>query len=68
MRPSTSVFCRDSDSQVALLDELAGTERLANSFGRKLSELHQVQAELRALDELGDETARSHLEQMVQRV
>lgn len=59
---------REQGTQVSLLDRLAGTTAVAAEFGKGLRQLEQVRAELRALDELGDEAARDDLQIMVDKV
>ena len=53
---------------MSLLDRLAGTSGIAAEFGAGVARLEQVRAELRALDELGDEADRDDLQDMVDKV
>ena len=53
---------------MSLLDRLAGTSSIAGEFGVGAARLEQVRAELRALDELGDEADRDDLQDMVDKV
>lgn len=53
---------RDSDTQVALLDRIAGTGAQAQRFGGRLRRLREAEAQLEALEALGDEDARDELQ------
>lgn len=61
-------FYRDPATQIDLLDRLAGTTAAASAFARDLACLQATEAELRALDALGDEAAREDLQQLVDKV
>ena len=53
---------RDSGTQVALLDRIAGTGAQAQRFGGALRRLREAEAQLEALEALGDEDARHELQ------
>lgn len=53
---------RDSDTQVALLDRIAGTSSQAQRFGGTLRGLREAEAQMEALEALGDEDARDELQ------
>ena len=63
-----AISCREQGTQVSLLDRLAGTSSIAAEFGAGVARLEQVRAELRALDELGEEADRDDLQDMVDKV
>ena len=60
--------CRNSDTQVALLDQIAGTTAEASRFAAGLANLRAAEAQLTALDALGDEDARDELQALVDEV
>lgn len=59
---------RNSDVQLALLDRIAGTQAAAAEFGTRLRRLRELEAQLAAIDELGDEEERDALQALVDEV
>lgn len=60
--------CRDSDTQTALLDRIAGTTAAAAAFGQKLQRRRDLRSQLAAINELGDENRREELQALVDNV
>ncbi len=60
--------CRNSDTQVALLDRIAGTAAGAARFGARLRRLRDAEGGLAALDALGDQDDRDALQALVDEV
>lgn len=54
--------------QVALLDRIAGTQAAAAEFGGRLRRLRELDAQLAAIDALGDEHERDALQALVDEV
>ncbi len=59
---------RNSDTQVALLDCIAGTAAQAARFGAQLRRLRDAEGGLAALDALGDQDDRDALQALVDEV
>ena len=59
---------RGSDTQIALLDRIAGTAGASARFGADLQALREVEAQLAAIDALGDEDERNAMQAMVDEV
>ena len=59
---------RDPDTQLALLDRIAGTAAAAAAFGGQLRQLWELEAQLAAIDALGDEDERDALQALVDEV
>lgn len=60
--------CRNPETQVALLDRLAGTGPAAAVFGNTLTKLRDVRSQLAAVDALGDDDYRQTLQDLVDEV
>ena len=56
---------RNSDTQVALLDRIAGTAAQAARFGAQLRRLREAEGGLAALDALGDQDDRDALQALI---
>ena len=61
----TCVLYRDSTTQLALLDRVAGTQAAAAKFGTQLQQLQQVQQQLTDIAAVGDEEEREELQQII---
>ena len=61
-------LCRDSDMQLGVLDRIGGTQTAAANFGSQLRRLRALDAQLAAIDALGDEDTRSTLQRLVDEV
>ncbi|KAK9819715.1 hypothetical protein WJX72_001582 [[Myrmecia] bisecta] len=59
---------RDSETQLALLDRIAGISGLTARFAQKLQQLRQAEAQLAAIEALGDEDERDAMQAMVDEV
>lgn len=59
---------RDGARQLAMLDQVAGTARLAGALAATLRTLGEARAQLAALAELGDEEEREAMQAMVDQV
>lgn len=66
--PTPTCVCRDSDTQLALLDRIAGTQAAAAEFGGRLRRLRELDAQLAAIDALGNEDERDALQNLVDEV
>ena len=62
---NTCMLCRDSTTQLALLDRVAGTQAAAAKFGAQLQQLQQVQRQLTDIAAVGDEEEREELQQII---
>ena len=60
--------CRDSATQLALLDRVAGTQAAAAKFGNQLQQAREVEEQLADIATLGDEEERDELQQMIEEV
>ncbi|KAA6423340.1 MAG: hypothetical protein FRX49_06792 [Trebouxia sp. A1-2] len=59
---------RDSVTQIAMLDRIAGTTSQAAAFGASLHTLRQMEQKLADIASLGNEEERSEVQQMIQEV
>ncbi|CAL8460865.1 g396 [Coccomyxa elongata] len=59
---------RDPDTQLALLDRIAGTGEAMARYGQKLEELRGLAQQLTAIDALGSEQQREQLQALVDQV
>ncbi|KAG2496383.1 hypothetical protein HYH03_005611 [Edaphochlamys debaryana] len=64
----SSQSLRDPNTQLALLDRIAGTAPLADAYGAALARLRGLEARLDELDELDDEDERGRLQKLVDAV
>eukprot|EP00208_Stichococcus_sp_RCC1054_P006404 CAMPEP_0206146770 /NCGR_PEP_ID=MMETSP1473-20131121/31382_1 /ASSEMBLY_ACC=CAM_ASM_001109 /TAXON_ID=1461547 /ORGANISM="Stichococcus sp, Strain RCC1054" /LENGTH=304 /DNA_ID=CAMNT_0053543455 /DNA_START=162 /DNA_END=1073 /DNA_ORIENTATION=+ len=62
---NAALSLRDSDTQTALLDRIAGTTAAAAAFGQKLQRRRDLRSQLAAINELGDENRREELQALV---
>ena len=62
------IWRRDSNTQLALLDRIAGTVGEAQLFGLCMRELREAEAQLALLEALGDEDARGELQALADQV
>ena len=62
------MWCRDSITQLALLDRVAGTQAAAAKFGNQLQQVREVEEQLADIATLGDEEERDELQQMIEEV
>ncbi len=62
------MFCRDPDTQLALLDRIAGTGEAVARYGQKLEELRGLAQQLTAIDALGSKQQREQLQALVDQV
>lgn len=60
--------CRDPDTQLALLDRLAGADAAVAQYAEKLDQLRAAHAQLAAIDKLGNEKQREKLQALVDQV
>ena len=60
--------CRNPETQLALLDRLAGTEAAVAQYADKLEQLRGAHAQLAAIDALGSEEQRQRLQDLVDQV
>ena len=60
--------CRDSTTQLALLDRVAATSGLAASFAAGVQSLRQMKQQLADIAALGDEEEREELQDMITEV
>lgn len=61
-------MCRDSVTQLALLDRVAGTSGLVASFAAGVQSLRQMEQQLADIASLGDEEEREELQDMITEV
>lgn len=66
--PQIAVRCRNPDTQLALLDRLAGTDAAVAQYTEKLEQLRAAHAQLAAIDALGNEEQRERLQALVDQV
>lgn len=66
--PESDHVCRNPETQVAMLDRLAGTGPAAAAFGNTLTKLRDVRSQLAAVDALGDDDYRQKLQDLVDEV
>ena len=59
---------RNPDTQLALLDRLAGTSAAVGQYTEKLEQLRVAHAQLAAIDALGNEEQRERLQALVDQV
>ncbi|KAL0026315.1 hypothetical protein WJX77_010508 [Trebouxia sp. C0004] len=64
----TALSIRDSVTQVAMLDRIAGTTSQAAAFGASLHTLRQMEQQLADIASLGNEDERNEVQQMIQEV
>lgn len=62
------VRCRNPDTQLALLDRLAGTDAAVAQYTEKLELLRAAHAQLAAIDALGNEKQRERLQALLDQV
>ena len=62
------LFCRDSATQLALLDQIGGMSGLAARFAAGLESLRQMEQQLADIALLGDEEERVELQEMISEV
>ena len=67
-KPENEMQCRDSATQLALLDRVAGTRAGAAKFGNQLQQVKEVEEQLADIATLGDEEERDELQQMIEEV
>ena len=60
--------CRDEQTQLALLDRIAGTTVKAAAFGACLDTFRQTESQLKAIASLGTEEEREDLQATIQEV
>ena len=60
--------CRSPETQLALLDRLAGTEAALGQYVDKLEQLRAAHSQLAAIDALGSEEQRERLQALVDQV
>ena len=60
--------CRNPETQLALLDRLAGTDAAVAQYAEKLEQLRGAHAQLAAIDALGSEEQRQRLQDLVNQV
>lgn len=61
-------WCRDSATQIAMLDRIAGTTSQAAAFGGSLHTLRQMEQQLADFASLGNEEERNEVQHMIQEV
>ena len=62
------IACRNPETQLALLDRLAGTDAAVAHYAEKLEQLRGAHAQLAAIDALGSEEQRQRLQDLVDQV
>jgi DNA repair ATPase RecN len=65
---NAAISLRDSATQLALLDRLARTTRVAANFGERLGRLRYVESRLAELAQFEDDSLREGEEEMLQRI